>query len=89
VQGRVLSPAGTYQISIVFGLEDDIKFVKRTKLWLPRPPGDAVLRYLGFTYKDDLKENRLEAAISNCKQRASFSSLNADLNALGSRARPA
>jgi hypothetical protein len=43
--------------------EDDmlnIKFVKRTKLWLPRPPGDAVLCYLGFTYKDDLTDNRPE-----------------------------
>ena len=50
--------------------EDDIKFVKRTKMWLPRPPGDAVLCYLGFTYKDDLTENRLEAAIEANREKA-------------------
>jgi hypothetical protein len=47
---RTLRPLKDNALGQLVIFEDDIKFVKRTKLWLPRPPGDAVLCYFGFTY---------------------------------------
>jgi hypothetical protein len=56
----VLKKAVTEGVEQLVVFEDVIKFVKRTKLWLPRPPGDAdaVLCNLGSTYKHDLTANR-------------------------------
>jgi hypothetical protein len=48
--------------------DDDMEFVQRTNLCGSpggRPPGDAVLCYLGFTYKDDHTANILEADIEH------------------------
>jgi hypothetical protein len=47
----VLKKAVAEEVEQLVIFEDDVKFLRR-KLWLPRRPDDAVLCYLGFTYKD-------------------------------------